>query len=58
MGKDMSIKITMVKVSNLVNESRQSKSLCRMTSKSAVIVGSEDEEFLDGLLSKNSLITW
>lgn len=28
-----------------------------MTSKSAVIVGSEDEAFLDGLLSKNSLIT-
>lgn len=43
---------------NLVNESRQSNSLCLMTSKSAVTVGSEDDAFLDGLLSKNSLMTW
>lgn len=42
---------------NLVNESRQSNSLCLMTSKSAVMVGSEDEAFLDGLLSKNSFMT-
>jgi len=41
-----------------VNESRQSNSLCLMTSKSAVMVGSEDEAFLDGLLSKNSFMTW
>jgi len=41
-----------------VNESRQSNSLCLMTSKSAVTVGSEDDAFLDGLLSKNSLMTW
>ena len=44
--------------SNLVNESKQSKSLCLITSKSAVTVGSDDVAFLDGLFSKNSRITW
>jgi len=44
--------------SNLVNESKQSKSLCLITSKSAVTVGSDDVAFLDGLFSKNSCITW